>query len=143
MNSLTRDGTAEPISRDQILRRERGQGNIHFPCSADHEKDWQRYPVDPYSCCMCHYTNSQPRKFPTPSASLGVYGITVAVKISVNNSLRPNKLQRHVRSCSKRLYQNQIKHETLITVFHCCRSTSYGHASFFVFFRLLHKTKSF
>ena len=29
-----RDGTAEPVSRDQILRRERGQGNIHFPCSA-------------------------------------------------------------------------------------------------------------
>ena len=27
---LTRDGTAEPISRDQILRRKRGQGNIHF-----------------------------------------------------------------------------------------------------------------
>ena len=22
------------VSRDQILRRERGQGNIHFPCSA-------------------------------------------------------------------------------------------------------------
>ena len=23
-----------------ILRHERGQGNIHFPCSADHEQDW-------------------------------------------------------------------------------------------------------
>ena len=33
---LTRDGTAEAVSGDQILRRERGQGNIHFPCSADH-----------------------------------------------------------------------------------------------------------
>ena len=31
-----RDGTAEPVSRDQIFRRERGQGNIHFSCSADH-----------------------------------------------------------------------------------------------------------
>ena len=48
---VTRDGTAEPVSRDQILRRrERGQGNIMFPCSADHEQDWQPYPVDPYSC---------------------------------------------------------------------------------------------
>ena len=47
MNRLTRDGTAEPVSRDQILRRERGQGNIHFPCSAGHEQDWQPYPVDP------------------------------------------------------------------------------------------------
>ena len=32
MSKLTRDGTAEPVSRDQILGRERGQGNIHFPC---------------------------------------------------------------------------------------------------------------
>ena len=47
MNFLTRDGTAEPVSRDQILRRERGQGNIHFPCSADNEQDWQPHPVDP------------------------------------------------------------------------------------------------
>ena len=46
---LTRDGTAEPVSRDQILRHARGQGNIHFPCSADHGQDWQPYPVDPYS----------------------------------------------------------------------------------------------
>ena len=30
---LTRDGTAEPVLRNQILRRERGQGNIHFSCS--------------------------------------------------------------------------------------------------------------
>ena len=49
MSRLTRDGTAEPVSRDQILRREREQGNIDFPCSADHEQDWQRYPVDPQS----------------------------------------------------------------------------------------------
>ena len=52
----TRDGTAEPVSRDQILRHERGQGNIHFPYSADHEQDWQPYPVDPYSCYMCDHT---------------------------------------------------------------------------------------
>ena len=49
MRRLTRDGTAEPVSRDQNLRHVRGQGNMHFPCSADHEQDWQPYPVDPYS----------------------------------------------------------------------------------------------
>ena len=49
MSRLTRDGTAEPVSRDQILRHARGQGNINFPCSADYEQDWQPYPVDPYS----------------------------------------------------------------------------------------------
>ena len=49
MTRLARDGTAEPVSRDQTLRHVRGQGKNHFPCSADHEQDWQPYPVDPYS----------------------------------------------------------------------------------------------
>ena len=51
MSRLTRDGTTEPVSRDQILGHVRttGQGNIHFLCSADHEQDWQPYPVCPYS----------------------------------------------------------------------------------------------
>ena len=40
MSRLTRDGKTEPVSRDQILRRKRGQGNIDFPFSADHEQDW-------------------------------------------------------------------------------------------------------
>ena len=56
MGRLTRDGTAEPVSRDQFLRRERGQGNIHSPCSADHEQDWPPYPVDIYSWYMCDHT---------------------------------------------------------------------------------------
>ena len=45
MSRLTRDGTAEPVSRDQILRRERGQGRIRFPSVqlADYEQDWQPY----------------------------------------------------------------------------------------------------
>ena len=41
MSRLTRDGTAEPVSRDQILRHERGQENIHVSRSADHVQDWQ------------------------------------------------------------------------------------------------------
>ena len=51
------DGTAEPVSRDQICRRERGQGKHSFPCLADQkhnfpclpDHDQQPYPVDPYS----------------------------------------------------------------------------------------------
>ena len=31
MSGLTRDGTAEPVSREQILRHERGQRKIIFP----------------------------------------------------------------------------------------------------------------
>ena len=57
MKRLTRDGTAEPVSGgDQILRRDRGQGNINLPCSADHEQDWQPYPVDPYHAICDDYT---------------------------------------------------------------------------------------
>ena len=63
MGRLTRDGKAEPVSRDQVLRGERGRGNNHFPCSADHEQDWQPYPVDPYSAiyviCGDHTSVSQ------------------------------------------------------------------------------------
>ena len=39
MSRLTWDGTAEPVSRDQILRREHGQENMNFLCLADHEQD--------------------------------------------------------------------------------------------------------
>ena len=47
----TRDGTVEPVSRVQILKRERVQGEINFPSpAADHDKDWQPYPVDMYIC---------------------------------------------------------------------------------------------
>ena len=56
MSRLTRDGTAEPVSRDQILRHARGQGNINFPCSPDHEQDWQPYPIDSYSAICDDHT---------------------------------------------------------------------------------------
>ena len=56
MSRLTRGGTAEPVSRDQVLRHLRGQGNIHLPCSGDHEQDWQPYAVDPYSAICDNHT---------------------------------------------------------------------------------------
>ena len=59
MSRLTRDGRAEPISRDQIPRHQRGQGNIKLSCSADREQDWQPYLVDTYSCYMCDHTYIQ------------------------------------------------------------------------------------
>ena len=58
MSRLARDGTAKLVSRDQILRRERGQGKTHFPCSADHEQDWQPYPVDPYPAIRTRFSLS-------------------------------------------------------------------------------------
>ena len=53
MSRLTRDGTAEPVSRDQVLRRARGQGNMIFLCSADHEQDWQPYPRLIHTRAIC------------------------------------------------------------------------------------------
>ena len=56
MSRLTRDGTAESVSRHQIPRHVRGQGNIYFSCSADHEQD-------------CTYSKSmdQPGKVANPA----------------------------------------------------------------------------
>ena len=34
----------------------RGQENIHFSCSADHEQNWQPYLVDPYSAICDDHT---------------------------------------------------------------------------------------
>ena len=50
MSRLTRDGTVEPVSRGANGDRE----TIYFfPVQlADHEQDWQPYPVDPYPCYM-------------------------------------------------------------------------------------------
>ena len=56
---MTRDETAEPVSRNQILRRERGQGNTHFPCSVDHEQLWQLYTVDPHSAISDDRTHTE------------------------------------------------------------------------------------
>ena len=43
---MMRNGTAEPVSRDQIFRRKRGQGVFHVASSAHHDQDWQPYLVD-------------------------------------------------------------------------------------------------
>ena len=63
MSRLTWVGTAEPVSRDQIFRRERGQGNIiryyYSLFSSPRAADWQPYPVDPYFCYMCGHTYIQ------------------------------------------------------------------------------------
>ena len=76
MSRLTRAGTAEPVSRDQILRHERGQGSINFSCSADHVQDWQPYPVDLYSCYMCDKSAVQRTCMPARTLVLSSGGFT-------------------------------------------------------------------
>ena len=53
ISKLTRDGTAEPVSPDQILRARTGTGEYSLSCSGDYEQDWRLDPVDPYSA-ICH-----------------------------------------------------------------------------------------
>ena len=44
------------VSRDQILRRERGQGNIYvFPVQLTTSRIGNVTPVDLYSCYMCDH----------------------------------------------------------------------------------------
>ena len=85
MSRLTRDETAEPVSRDEILRRERGQGNIHFPCSADHVQDyWHPYPIGLYFCYMCDHTYIAGR----PGGSVGNFepsDVGTCVRISAQS----------------------------------------------------------
>ena len=57
MSRLTRDGTAEPVSRDQILRHARGQGNIIFPVQLTTSRIGSlTYPVGPYSAICDDHT---------------------------------------------------------------------------------------
>ena len=56
MTRLALDGTAEPVSRNQIIRREQTQEIIYSPCSADHEQGGQPYPFDPHSAINDDHT---------------------------------------------------------------------------------------
>ena len=56
MSRLTRDGTAEPVSRDQILRHARGQGNIIFPVLLTTSRIGNLTRVDPYSAICDDHT---------------------------------------------------------------------------------------
>ena len=54
-----REGTAEHVSQNQILMCEQGQGNIYFPCLADHVQDWQPFPrlIHIVAICVTIYTS--------------------------------------------------------------------------------------
>ena len=66
-SGLRQDGTAEPVPRDQLCRRERGQGKHHFPLLSDHEHEWQPCLVHPYSPeCADHAYIQSPRYGSSP-----------------------------------------------------------------------------
>ena len=89
MSRLTRDKTAGPVSRDQILRHAWGQGNsINFPCSADHEQDWQPYTVDPYSAkCDDHtYIHTAPPRHALRNAESSAMGVCNSSSSSISSN---------------------------------------------------------
>ena len=88
MSRLTRDGTAEPVLRDQILRHVRGQGLVHFPCSADHEQDWQPYPIDPYSAIYIYICDDHTYTHAIRCLSLCVFVFYIMTYSSINSSFR-------------------------------------------------------
>ena len=99
---LMRDRTAEAVLRDQILRREQGQGNINFPCSADNEqagnrliytqlyKEWDGYT---YMTCSTYITLHA-----TVWRLMQVYSITTAGFSPVLNSCDPMLLHHRGRT---------------------------------------------
>ena len=56
MSRLTQDRTAKSISRNQILTRERGQGNIISGVRLTLSRIGSLNPVDPYSVESADYT---------------------------------------------------------------------------------------
>ena len=86
MRRLTRDriDCQTRLARPNPQARTR-TGNIIVSCSADHEQDWQPYPVDPYSCYMfSHNIGEKPnvilytyinRYAGTPESHLNIYDI--------------------------------------------------------------------
>ena len=89
MSRLTRDGTAELVSRDQILRREWGQGTIHFPCSADHEQDWQPYPDE---MVQWYYLILRKSNIPKKNKKRNSQSVTPVIVIMYLLSLSQRKL---------------------------------------------------
>ena len=78
LSRLTRDGTAKPVSRDQILTRERGQEHIDFPCSADHVQDWQPYPVmHTLAICVTIHKDTSLANYSNTVCSTRVAAVTV------------------------------------------------------------------
>ena len=121
MSRLTRDGMAEPVSRDQILRHARGQGNIHFPCSADHEQDWQPYPVDPYSAICDDHTY------------IHTYPVLYVVANPVRGLLDRKRSEEHLPSSNESKRKTQTKKNdkekgTRIAKYTCQKNIDDGHS---------------
>ena len=57
INGLARDGTTEPVSRDRVLRPERGQGENMFPVPLTTGRVGNQIAVDPFAAERGDHTN--------------------------------------------------------------------------------------
>ena len=55
MSRLTRDVTAEPVLRGQIIRPNGDREMLIFPVQLTTSRIWQPYPADPYSAISDDY----------------------------------------------------------------------------------------
>ena len=110
----------------QIFRRERGQGNIHFPCSANQEQDWQSYPMIhtlaicvtiQYNGCTRHGPNRTSTPFFTPYT--GTHHMTCASLPRHQMRAYANRLlclDRTVRALHTRTYTHERTIGTTVQV---------------------------
>ena len=85
------NGMAKRVSRDQIFRRERGQRKNIVPCSADHELDWQPYPVNTYSAMnVLDFQRSS----------------VVSIECTINNNINRHKLRGSINTTGPISYSN-------------------------------------
>ena len=83
MSRLTRDGTAKLVCKTKFSGAN-GDKEM-FPCSADHEQDWQLYPVDLYSAicdnhtCMHIYCSVYPQLPPVIEAPWSCCGHALGI----------------------------------------------------------------
>ena len=133
MSRLTRDGTAETVSRYQILWHEQSsQGNINFPCSADHERDWQPYPADPSTCYMCDHTYIHKyvrglvdwKLFVFPFQRINSSILNSINRIDSSDSINSVNIFDSVNSISQLVLVANTMNYYFITLQYCCQSRS-------------------
>ena len=124
--------SAEPISRDQILRRERGQGNINISCSAGNEQDWQPYAVDPLHVKNNKNNSLNLSLFNTQAIqyTTSIYGSTIMWQLG--NS------QAEVQYCIIPLYGYLLRQWTNKSCILSCFSTKSGIGTIILIILLLH-----
>ena len=74
--------------------------SIHFPCSGDHEQDWQPYPVDPYSAICDDHTYIYKYIY-THSVKATVYKTIVKIYLSIRSD-HPRLLVRYCVSVNQK-----------------------------------------